>query len=61
MQGLVEHPFQEGLDGVLRQIDPTIPLPTESVETVVEKCFRAESQNFGLLWLLIKTAIPTKS
>ena len=37
MQGLVEHPFQEGLDGVLRQIDPTIPLPTESVETVVEK------------------------
>ncbi len=37
MQGLVEHPFQEGLDGVLRQIDPTIPLPTERVETVVEK------------------------
>ena len=37
MQGLVEHPFQDGLDKVMRQIDPTIPLPSESVETVVEK------------------------
>ena len=35
MQGLVEHPFQTELDNKLRAIDSTIPLPKETVETVI--------------------------
>ena len=31
---------------MLRQIDPTIPLPTESVETVVEKVLSSGVANF---------------
>jgi acetyl/propionyl-CoA carboxylase alpha subunit/acetyl-CoA carboxylase beta subunit len=37
MQGLVKHPFAEGLDEELRKVDPAIPLPTETVEEVVER------------------------
>lgn len=37
MQGLVRHPFQEGLDDALRTIDPDIPVPRESVREVVQR------------------------
>jgi len=35
MQGLVKHPFAEGLDEKLREVDPSIPLPTTSISEVV--------------------------
>jgi acetyl/propionyl-CoA carboxylase alpha subunit/acetyl-CoA carboxylase beta subunit len=37
MQGLVKHPFAEDLDEELRGVDPAIPLPTETVEEVVDR------------------------
>ncbi len=37
MRGLVKHPFAEGQDEGLREIDPAIPLPTETVEQVVDR------------------------
>jgi acetyl/propionyl-CoA carboxylase alpha subunit len=37
MQGLVKHPFADELDDELRRIDPAIPLPTETVEQVVDR------------------------
>ncbi|MBA59172.1 MAG: carbamoyl-phosphate synthase large subunit [Gammaproteobacteria bacterium] len=37
MAGLVQHPFSESHDADLRNIDPDIPLPTESVEQVVDR------------------------
>jgi acetyl/propionyl-CoA carboxylase alpha subunit len=37
MKGLVKHPFAEGLDKELRRVDPAIPLPTESVEQVIDR------------------------
>ncbi len=37
MAGLVKHPFSEDHDAGLRKIDPTIPLPTETVEQVVDR------------------------
>ena len=37
MQGLVRHPFSEGLDSALAAVDPDMPLPTDSVETVVAR------------------------
>ena len=37
MKGLVKHPFSEDLDKELRRVDPAIPLPTESVEQVIDR------------------------
>ena len=37
MQGLVRHPFHEGLDDELRKIDPDIPTPEESVAEVIRR------------------------
>ena len=37
MKGLVKHPFAESLDDELRSVDPGIPLPTETVEDVVDR------------------------
>lgn len=37
MRGLVKHPFADDLDDQLRQVDPAIPLPTETVEEVVDR------------------------
>lgn len=37
MRGLVKHPFAGDLDKDLRRVDPAIPLPTESVEQVVDR------------------------
>ena len=37
MAGLVKHPFSEDHDVELRKIDPTIPVPTETVEQVVDR------------------------
>ena len=37
MRGLVKHPFAEELDQELRRVDPAIPLPTETVEQVVDR------------------------
>ena len=37
MRGLVHHPFADDLDEQLRRVDPNIPLPTETVEEVVER------------------------
>ncbi len=37
MQGLVEHPFHEGLDAALRQVDADIPLPKETVPQVIHR------------------------
>lgn len=40
MRGLVKFPFSEKLDEDLRRVDPTIPIPTESVEDVIERIFK---------------------
>ena len=37
MAGLVKHPFSEEHDDELCRIDPTIPVPTETVEQVVDR------------------------
>jgi acetyl/propionyl-CoA carboxylase alpha subunit len=37
MRGLVKHPFAAELDQELRGVDPAIPLPTETVEQVVDR------------------------
>ncbi|MFT5571321.1 MAG: acetyl/propionyl-CoA carboxylase alpha subunit/acetyl-CoA carboxylase beta subunit [Cryomorphaceae bacterium] len=37
MQGLVIHPFAEGLDEKLREVDPSITLPSETIAEVVAK------------------------
>ncbi len=37
MRGLVKHPFSPDLDTELRAVDPALPLPTESVEEVVDR------------------------
>ncbi|MFT6408944.1 MAG: acetyl/propionyl-CoA carboxylase alpha subunit/acetyl-CoA carboxylase beta subunit [Arenicella sp.] len=37
MQGLVKHPFADGLDDKLREVDPSITLPTQSIGDVVSK------------------------
>ncbi len=37
MRGLVKHPFATELDQELRKVDPAIPLPTETVEQVVDR------------------------
>jgi len=37
MQGLVKHPFYTKFDEALRQVDPDVPVPTESVEDVVTR------------------------
>ena len=37
MQGLVRHPFHDGLDEELRKIDPDIPVPKESVAEVIRR------------------------
>ncbi len=37
MAGLVKHPFSKDHDVELRKIDPTIPVPTETVEQVVDR------------------------
>ena len=37
MKGLVKHPFAQTLDNELRKIDPSIPLPNETIEHVVDR------------------------
>jgi acetyl/propionyl-CoA carboxylase alpha subunit/biotin carboxyl carrier protein len=37
MRGLVKHPFAENLDKELREVDPALPLPTETVEQVIDR------------------------
>ncbi len=37
MRGLVTHPFAAELDQDLRRVDPAIPLPTETVDQVVDR------------------------
>ena len=39
MRGLVKHPFAETLDQELQAVDPEIPVPTETVEGVIERIF----------------------
>ena len=40
MRGLVKFPFSDTLDHDLKEVDPAIPLPTESVEDVIERVFK---------------------
>lgn len=40
MRGLVKFPFSDKLDAELKDVDPRITLPMESVEDVVERIFR---------------------
>jgi acetyl/propionyl-CoA carboxylase alpha subunit/acetyl-CoA carboxylase beta subunit len=37
MQGLVKHPFADDLDGRLTKVDPSVPVPGDSVEDVIER------------------------
>ncbi|MBT5602913.1 MAG: ATP-grasp domain-containing protein [Gammaproteobacteria bacterium] len=37
MQGLVKHPFATDLEQELRRVDPAIPVPTETIEAVVDR------------------------
>lgn len=40
MRGLVHHPFSDTLDDELRAVDPLIPLPSETVEEVIQRIFK---------------------
>ena len=42
MDGLVVNPFDEELDRQLREIDPEIPIPSETVPEVVERILKGE-------------------
>ena len=37
MRGLVKHPFAEGLDEKLKEIDPSLSVPSDTVEDVVQR------------------------
>ncbi|NND00472.1 MAG: ATP-grasp domain-containing protein, partial [Gammaproteobacteria bacterium] len=37
MQGLVKHPLAEGLDEKLREVDPNVEIPTDSIADVVQR------------------------
>ena len=37
MQGLVRHPFSDSLDDHLRGVDPSVPVPVESVTEVIDR------------------------
>lgn len=37
MRGLVKHPFAEGLDEKLKAIDPTLSIPSDTVEDVIQR------------------------
>ncbi|MFB0970537.1 MAG: biotin carboxylase N-terminal domain-containing protein, partial [Pseudomonadales bacterium] len=37
MAGMVKHPFSEDLDNQLQSVDPALPMPTETIEQVVER------------------------
>ena len=43
MSGLVQHPFAEGLDEKLRDIDPTISIPSDSVEDVIHRALEGQA------------------
>lgn len=43
MRGLVKHPFAEGLDEKLREVDPVISIPKETAEDVLERIITGES------------------
>lgn len=47
MQGLVKHPFHEGMDEELREIDPDIPIPEITVEDVVSQVLRGQIRQEG--------------
>jgi acetyl/propionyl-CoA carboxylase alpha subunit/acetyl-CoA carboxylase beta subunit len=42
MDGLVVNPFDEELDAKLREIDPTIPVPAETVPEVIARILKGE-------------------
>jgi acetyl/propionyl-CoA carboxylase alpha subunit len=42
MEGLVINPFDEGLDERLRQIDPNIPVPTETIAQAIARVLKGE-------------------
>ena len=37
MQGLVKHPFADGLDDKLKEIDPSVSIPDDSVEDIISR------------------------
>ena len=37
MRGLVKHPFAEGLDEKLKEVDPALSIPSDTVEDVVQR------------------------
>lgn len=43
MRGLVKHPFAEGLDAKLREVDPTISIPNDSIEDVIQRVLEGRS------------------
>ena len=47
MRALVEHPFLPNLDDELRHIDPTIPVPRETVQGVVNRVLAGAPDNEG--------------
>ena len=44
MHGLVHNPFDPGLDDKLREIDPSIPLPSETIPQAIARILRGEYQ-----------------
>lgn len=47
MRGLVKHPFAEGLDEKLREVDPAISIPRDSVEDVVQRILEGQDLPSG--------------
>ena len=42
MDGLVRNPFDEGVDEALREVDSTIPLPSESIQQAIARVLQGE-------------------
>lgn len=42
MRGLVKHPFAEGLDEKLKEVDPAISIPKDSIEDVVQRILEGQ-------------------
>ena len=47
MRGLVKHPFAEGMDEKLREVDPAIGIPRDEVEDVVQRILEGQDLTPG--------------
>ncbi|MCH9046232.1 MAG: ATP-grasp domain-containing protein [SAR324 cluster bacterium] len=59
MQGLVKNPFHTELDEKLREIDPAIPVPTETIQEAIARTLQGEYNPGAILGGEKQEALPT--